>query len=390
VGVAESGIEAGFAKVKHNVGGTWVNLTTKEWGADMVTKVGAADKTLLSGSVSYGNYTVTVAAHSMVSGFPSAVLMTSTGSYNGAQRVVEVVMEMKPGGPSTQYAILTGKDIYKISGNPVISGPYADVHTNRDIWISGNPIIAGSVTASGQVREGAGEPGVLDGVTGGAAPAPIPHIYPPTYKPYRHVRFSKDCKVFLLNRTTGVETEQAMSGGKWNGWDCSSGDKWTMGSSTSSEMYHGIIYVEGNVVISGSPTASIWYTSIIAEGYIEVSGNPLIRPWGSKVGNDTGNAVADEILFYAGGDLKINGNASQNFFGLMATHMELDVSGNPYLEGALIAENGAAQEVLTGQTAKNIADYNSFSGDMHLEAVGSSIFAPSKELKVTAWRELVN
>jgi cytoskeletal protein CcmA (bactofilin family) len=312
------------------------------------------------------------------------VIMKSLGTVNGAEREIEVVMEMKPGG-SAEYAILTQDDINSISGNPIITGPYADIHSNADVIISGEPQISGAVTAVGEVIVSS-NPDIEGGMESGAAAIELPHIYPPEYFDYRTVLFSADCRV--LN-AAGAELFNASSG-KWHGWDCSSGDKWTLSVSDPGDMYHGFYYVEGNVVISGSPTGSWWDASFVTEGYIEVSGNPWIRPWGSQPLNDTGNAIANEILFYAGNDLKINGNSEQQFQGILATHMEIMVSGNPYLEGTIVAENGAGQEITTGQLVKNLVDQNMFNGNMYLNATGSALFGSGKQLTVTAWRELVN
>jgi hypothetical protein len=379
--VAESGIEEGFAKVKHNQGGFWVDMANQVFGQELLD---VNNNTFTSGYVSGGNYLVTVRDQLDPGGNP-VVIMNSLGAVNGAEREIEVVMEMRPYG-TQQYAILTSDDINKISGNPVITGPYADIHTNSDLYISGDPIVAGSVSASGEILEGADSGGIDGEAIEGAPQVEIPYIYPPEYYQYRTIEFTADCRVLDANGTLLANA----ASGKWHGWDCSPGDKWTMSTSNAADMYPAFYYIRGNMIISGSPEDTWWYASFVAEGYIEVGGNPWLRPWGSHPDYDTGDPVANEILFYAGNDLKINGNADQQFFGILATHMEIDVSGNPFLMGTIVAENGAGQEVTSGQDVKNIVDKNSFSGNMHLEAAGSALFGGGKKLTVTAWRELVN
>ena len=43
-------------------------------------------------------------------------------------------------------------------------------------------------------------------------------------------------------------------------------------------------------------------------------------------------------------DIKINGNADQTFTGLIAAHEQFQISGNPRIEGAIIAEGAASTD----------------------------------------------
>ena len=172
-----------------------------------------------------------------------------------------------------------------------------------------------------------------------------------------------------------------------------------MSSSDSDDMYNAFYYVEGNVVLSGSPEDAFWYATFVTEGYLEVSGNGWFKPWGTHPDQTTGNEIADNILYWAGNDLKINGNPEQKFFGVIATHMDVQVSGNPYFEATIVAENGLyhdGQEVRSGQEVKNIVDNNQFNssnnefnGNMVLNSSGVTPLHAAKKLSVTAWRELV-
>jgi hypothetical protein len=59
--VAESGIEEGFAKAKHNQGGFWVDTANQVFGQDLLD---VNNNTFTSGYVSGGNYLVTCATSS--------------------------------------------------------------------------------------------------------------------------------------------------------------------------------------------------------------------------------------------------------------------------------------------------------------------------------------
>jgi hypothetical protein len=398
--IADSGIEEAFGIVKNN------HVVNQQFTNDLYL----LDWEVADSSLSGGEYQVTVVScrdvdhldpssiyRTCINFDPVAepdtfeqVILKSIGTVNGAEREIEIVLEMQSAGTAIgQFAILTQEDINSISGNPIIYGPHADVHANADIIISGDPIIAGTVSAVGNI-DISGNP-TTGGEVNGAGVVPIPAIVPTEYKTYATTIFTPDCKI--LRKVSGSFSEIAdlSSGDKWRGWDCSVNDKWTMSDSApagglSSEFY----YIEGNMVISGGPTGA-WYASFVAEGYIEISGNPFFIPWASHPENDTGDPVANEILFFAGNDLKINGNPEQEFIGLLATHMEIQVSGNPFVIGAIIAENGAGQEQQSGQEVKNIVDKNEFNGNMTMNAAGVEMFnvGATKELTVTAWRELV-
>jgi cytoskeletal protein CcmA (bactofilin family) len=375
MGVTESGVEAGFALVKEN----YVN--GGNFDVDQLT--GYSSNPLLTGSLSGGSYAVTVPVVNA-----NLLVLNSVGSVAGAEREIEVVLEVDSSG-TWDYAILTSDSINVMSGDPIIYGPYADVHTNMHFYISGNPEIDGSISATG-VLDISGNPTVGGEQTSGADNVDIPHVYPPEHRGNANIVLTPDCRVTAAD---GSEIADLSDGGKWHGWDCSVGDKWTMAdSSPDGGLYDAFYYVEGNVVISGGPEA-LWYASFVAEGYIEVSGNPYFHPWGYGAGNDTGSEVGDKILFLAGNDLKINGNPDQEFIGIMAAHMEVGVSGNPYLEGSILAENGLhgeGQEVASGMEIKNIIDNNEFNGNMVLNASGDGLGGAGQPLIVSAWRELVH
>ncbi len=72
------------------------------------------------------------------------------------------------------------------------------------------------------------------------------------------------------------------------------------------------------------------------------------------------------IMFMSGTDIKINGNANQVYNGIIAAAEQIDVSGNPVLEGVLIAADESSDS--------HLIDSNSISGTMMLTYNGGLTF----------------
>lgn len=376
--IAESGAEQAIANLMTN--GTWAIFNT----------VLADSDNLDLNQVSFGGgaYTVTLVDNDDGDGdftrdADGRVILRALGNFGAANREVAVAISRQ--GQPSEYAILTKKHL-KINGDMQLTGSNSRVHSNTSIEILGNPMIDGMVSSVGSISI-SGSP-TLGGQNPNAPPVDIPQIYPPDFRADANFIFTPDCRVRLPD---GSLVADLSSGGQWHGWDCSSGDKWTMGdSSPSGGLRNGFIYVEGNAVISGSPTAD-WNLTLVTEGYIEVSGNPNFEAFGNHATDPHTTSLRAEVrdlLFVAGGDLKINGNPSQKFYGVMAAHMEVSISGNPNYQGRIIAENGAGQEITTGQTPKNIIDQNEFSGNPTQINNRVSPWDPVGVRRI-AWRESV-
>ena len=287
------------------------------------------------------------------------VLVRSTGIYRGGERVVEAVYYLQrtagAGSANASPMVIFAEDDLSISGNPFIWGPNANVHSNSNMDISGNPEIWGNVSAHGEVNV-SGNPVNQDGdaleYTENANAIATPYVYPPAYKPYASFYLTNDCDVYdgwpdhpdPAQRGSLVKND-VKDNGPWNGWNCDYNKEWKM---DTGDWIEGFFYVEANVIISANPgegEPAPAKMSIVAEGYIEVSGNPNIEPYyvtefdpddavvQSLIDGRENVLLSNKILFYAGNDLKINGNADQHFSGIMAAHMEFAISGAPNLAG---------------------------------------------------------
>jgi hypothetical protein len=373
--ISESGIEAGFALVKNNY------VHNQEMKDELLQ---LPNNILSQDSVSGGNYLVTVIDGVVDDG---VVTLNSVGDFNGGVREIEIVLNMLHPGRGG-YAILTNDDILSLKGDPEISGPYADIHSNSNVDIFGSPTITGAVTASGDITTQNGTPDVGGGMTSGAATVEIPHVYPGDFREYATIVFTADCMVEAPDGTPIFDATAQ----RWHGWACKPGSDWTMSSGNPSDgVYDGFYYVHGNVKILDGP-AEAWPITVVAEGNIVVGGNPSFRPWGSQLPNDTGDTTANDLLFLAGNDISLSGTTTAIFDGIIAAHMEVEVGGNVTIHGSILAENGLhhmGQEITTGQAEVDIASSNNFDGNMTLVGTGSNL-GSIKELALTAWRELVH
>ena len=120
---------------------------------------------------------------------------------------------------------------------------------------------------------------------------------------------------------------------------------------------------------------SRWQVTVIATGSIEVSGNPRMR----------GNTR--DLLFVAGRDLKMNGNPDQVYEGYMLVHEQLEISGEPVLNGAIIAEDSV---LLNG--GDGLASENLLNGNFNLTCNGDleSLGAESEiQISTVSWYEVL-
>jgi len=312
-----------------------------------------------------GTYTVTIQ-----DGGGGSRRVSSTGNTSSnARAVVEALMRLGPYTPGS--AITVGGDL-TVSGNPTVSGTNGGVHANGDLSISGSPNITADATASG-TYSASGNPTVGGTAAGGQSTETIPTVNPADFFSQRDFRLASDGKVY---NSAGIE--QPMPGNKWNNWDFSGG-KWTLSGNST---VNGTFYIEGNTVISGNPGDSEdpWIASLIATGDIEISGNPVVRPPNQS---DPGGLFRDgteNLLFVAGRDLKINGNPQQGFQGIMAAHEQISASGNPTLNGFIIAEDA---EAISGTVTGN-----SIGGNMNITYNGGMGNPFPGDVEMRTWQQV--
>lgn len=286
----------------------------------------------------------------------SAAVIERTG--RDVERNVACIAASSTGG-GPEAAIIIGGDLM-ISGNPSINGSFGSVHANGDLDISGNPTIAYNATAS-DTYSSSGSP-EIGGTAGGGFPLiNIPEINPEDYEDLADYLLKRNGRVYEGDGTYRGRPEE-FRGWKWGG------DKWDFSGNTR---YDGIYYIEGDAIVSGNPGESgpRWNVSIFAEGSIEISGNPRMQ------------GILSDILFVAGGDLKINGNPDQAYEGYMLAHEQLMLSGNPILNGAIIAEDAVDNSGFVSENLLNGDSDTTYNGD--LASLGGET-----ETSIVCWYEV--
>ena len=240
------------------------------------------------------------------------LMLTSTGVVGDTTRTIEVTLAALAFVPN--YAITAGSDL-EISGNPTIQGDNGTVHANSNLTISGNPDISQNVLAGGDV-DISGNPTIGGTALSGFATIPIPPVDPEFYRSYADYELRSNGDVF-------DSIGNLIASDEFNGWEFQSGG-WHINGGESDGTY----YIEGDAKVSGNPgsKAHPWQVTIIATGSIEISGRPNMQP-------DT-----PDLVFVAGRDIKITGNPNQSYEGVILAHEQVRISGNPSIEGAIIAE----------------------------------------------------
>ena len=273
------------------------------------------------------------------------VILESIGAIDNLDVTVEQYI-MHNGGSGSDYAILTEGDL-TIGGNPSLNGCLVNVHANGDVVIQGGGQMAGSLSATGTIVEVVEGATTIDGGTTESADAiGVPSIVPSS--------LGSDATYNLAATGQIVDSESAVVwdgvGTDWNGWEFSAGD-WRLTGDTPPG---GVYYVDGSAVIDGNPgvTDSPWVATVIAEQNIVVNGDIQMKSFDSSL------QIGDlrNLALVSGGDLQVNGASGQSFTGTLAAGEQIEVTGNPTIDGSLVAAND--------DTDSTLVSSNLISGDM--------------------------
>ena len=305
------------------------------------------------------------------------ILIRSVGRQNGAVSIVQVAVTANAGAAGSFGGIIT-EDNLAIPGDANITGACGNVHANGNIDISGSPTIDQNLTAQGTISIG-GSPTVWGSTTSGADAQEIPYFDPADYADYATYELRSNGNVYDADgNLVADETDDD----PWNGWTYTPGGgdngqgHWDLASDNTID---GMLYIEGDVTVSSNdPT---WETTLVATGSIELSGNFGM----SNYQNASHPEAIQNLLLVAGLDLKINGNPDQNWAeGVMAGGEQIQVSGNPALQGALIASD-------VSSTSTTVAA-NEISGTLSL-ACNNMLAAGTNGgtgVTITAWQDVRN
>jgi cytoskeletal protein CcmA (bactofilin family) len=308
-----------------------------------------------------GTYTVTTSQREH-----NRITIRSRGTIAGATSEVEALFSraFSPDG-----AIITNENL-RISGNPTITGSNGGVHSNSDLTISGNPTIDQTASAFKNLTI-SGNPTIAQTIRD-APRVDIPTIDPRQFASYADYQLRSGGRVFRKGSTV----PENMPGGKWHGWDYSNG-KWTLSGNVAPPA--GMLYIEGDAHVSGNPGSvpNPWRTTLVATGNINLSGNPIIADH-KNLSDPIG---VQNLLFVAGGDIKISGNATQTFEGIIAARGHIRVSGNPSLNGCIIAENATGTQDQENRVSGNMTI--TYNGGMASPFISNTV-------RILSWRQVHN
>jgi hypothetical protein len=371
--LAEAGIQHGKSFLSQN---------RSNW----TTYASAQAQTLLpyTSLASTGGYSVTVQ-----DGGGGSLLINSTGTGAGNAQVV-IASLVTPAFYTPHFAITTGKNL-TINADASILGSSGGVHANGNLVLVNSPIIHGDATASGSYTA-SGSP-TIGGMSGGAKdPDGIPPIKPTDFYAARDYLLASDGNVYDTNVVA-----QPMSHGSWNNWQYASG-VWTL-SGTNRGTINGKLYVQGDVNITatfgtGQGVPPLWITSIVATGSITVNSKSINVRNPTPADGTLYHPMTRDILFLAGGDLKItaptNGNY-QMFQGMLLAHEQFNVTGysTTTITGPIVAEDGATQStVVTGDNfftySNSYLDTPTFIYDGTVS--NGKLQAPNGSVKIMTWQ----
>jgi Tfp pilus assembly protein PilX len=274
------------------------------------------------------------------------LVSTGASAIGSGTRVLRATLTA--GTFTSDDAVRTQKDL-KISGNPTITGACGSAHTNGNLDASGNPTATGGMTASGTFANVAKLDDIGTGSGGGKPTKPIPVIDPTQVLIKAQASVAADQLFQMKSDGTildgnGNVLATLKKGDQFNGWkyDGKTPAQWDLSGNAASD---GTYYIEGSAKVSGNPGSLVapWTVSIIATGDVEISGNPEMK------------THFGQTFVIAGADVKISGNPNQQVPGLIAAHEQIHISGNPTINGFVIAEDAAS--------ASNTEKENQISGN---------------------------
>jgi len=264
---------------------------------------------------------------------------TGFGPSNTTATVARVVItDNNPiQGNPVNPAILVDGDV-NVVGNLSLTGLHGSIHANGDMMIGGNAAtVEGDATASGDLTitsnnfEAGGQQG------GGYANINVPEVTASDYADIADYRLRADGSVLHVASNTVVCGVIPPCAG-WSGWTTTTVGgvrQWEISGNTAPA---GTMYIEGKVLISGSPkngTDPI-KTTLIATGSISVTGNPKFSP-------DNGNNP-DAIQFVTDGDLRLQGTGDfehTEIEGQIFVKEQIHTQGSWEFKGRIIVQDDA-------------------------------------------------
>jgi hypothetical protein len=142
-----------------------------------------------------------------------------------------------------------------------------------------------------------------------------------------------------------------------------------------------MVYVEGDIGVTGSPDP--WTVSIVSEGYINLVGGTTI----SNYRDPNMDPATQDMFFLAGTDFQMAGGVNLGVTGSLeqgwiAVRDQMDVGGNVFLKGWMIATDiSTAENLVSGENKLHGGIEIEYNGDMQAPFLGC-------KLNVLSWKEM--
>jgi hypothetical protein len=283
----------------------------------------------------------------------------------GATAVINAIF-----GTAPMPAFVANGNVAVNGSSASVLGPCGSVHANGDL---GAPVNSGiTVEATYSAAGNAyGAPVTPDG-TAAVAESNANSIPVPSYTYNDFCPGSADYILrsdgWLVHAMTGIALNA--NGNNVSGWGASIKKGVTTWEGNGA-MLPATYCVEGNVTVSGNPVVSS--LSIIAQGSLSVTGTPVI----------TAPDHPDQLLFFAGGDLVIAGNAEALYPGVMYTRNQCDIGGNGRIVGGVMC-----LDQTTVAPATNLLSGNAIRGNVTLTNDCSLTFGTVR--RILGWYQTLN
>jgi len=310
------------------------------------------------------------------------ILVRSVGTgRNGATATLEMLVGVVP-----LPAVLVDGNL-RLNGNPAVFGPAGAVHSNGNLEIAGVPCAEEYFSATGTVGDSSGNwPNAKTGrgcannppdgeddpadLRPGESRVPVPQISPADYRLQANFFLGNDG---VIRDRNGVDITLLVPDWSWDPGN----RRWVAGN----KIVGGTYYAEGNIEITGNPGQSNpkeppLPLTLLAEGWINVSGNPRTTP------ALVSGTLAVSML--AGTDLRLSGNPSTTYRGLHYARHQIDFSGNPALNGQVIAANLADTGTPQNLVERKQGGFIEVSGNPSIYYDG---FGLTSGLTRLSWRE---
>ena len=286
------------------------------------------------------------------------ILMRSVGfGPRGSRASVELML-----GAAAMPAVVVNGNL-EVKGNPVVTGPAGSIHANGTLELSGNPCTYVYYSSVTTVDESGNVSGGVACTAAGVDSRPYsPPIRIPDYAPLQMAQWAvTEGRQVIWLHANGTVT--SMNTGATvptpEGWSFNNGGqnvRWDLNAKT----YPAILYIEANTSIGGNiahkTTNGPVALTLLVEGSITATGTPEMTPALSnnvcvpEVSACTAPTPAPytstplrqvgPVLFVAGHDLSLGADfTDKDYQGLFYARHQVDVSGNPIINGQLIALN---------------------------------------------------